>query len=172
MPKSKQQKQELLEKLQEKLASSKAAVLSSDNGLNVKTVENLRKALKEKNAEYLVTKKTLLKKALGDLEGVESLEDLSGSVAISLSYEDEAIAANILNKFAKENAALQIGGGLLENRFILPEMVKRLASLPSKEVMLAKLVGTLQAPVSGFVGALKGNLRNLVGVLNAIKEKK
>ncbi len=172
MPKSKQQKQEFLEKIQAKIALSKAAVLSSDNGLNVKTVENLRKALKAQNGEYLVAKKTLLKKALGDMGNDEALDNLSGSVAIALSYEDELVPARTLSKFAKENATLTIGGGILENKFILPEMVKKLASLPSKEVMLGKLVGTLQAPISGFVGVLSGNLRNLVGVLNAIKEKK
>lgn len=172
MPKSKQQKQEFLEKIQAKIALSKAAVLSSDNGLNVKTVENLRKALKAQNGEYLVAKKTLLKKALGDLGNNEALDNLSGSVGIALSYEDELVPASILSKFAKENTTLTIGGGILENKFILADMVKKLASLPSKEVMLGKLVGTLQAPISGFVGALSGNLRNLVGVLNAIKEKK
>ena len=102
----------------------------------------------------------------------EALDNLSGSVGIALSYEDEVVPASIVSKFAKENTTLTIGGGILENKFILADMVKRLASLPSKEVMLAKLVGTMQAPISGFVGALRANLRNLVGVLNAIKEKK
>ena len=117
--------------------------------------------------------KQILKKALADVEDAEQINDLTGSVALSLSYDDEVAAASVINKFAKANKeALSIGGGMLENKIILPEMVKRLANLPSKEQLLANLVGGLQAPISGMVNVLQGNLRNLVGVLSAIKDKK
>jgi len=172
MAKTKEQKKEALKLIQDKLESSKSVIFSSDTGSNVKTIEELRKELKENDAEYLVVKKTLLKKATKDMGPTEQFDELNGSVAVTLSYSDEIVGAKILNKYAKTSEALNLGGGILENAFILPEMVKKLASLPSKEELLAKLVGSLNSPISGLVGVLSGTTRNFVGVLNAIKETK
>lgn len=172
MSKTKEQKGEALQIIKDKVTQSKSVVFSADKGLAVKTVESLRKDLKANGGEYLVVKKTLLKKALADLEGVDSVDSLEGNIAATFSFEDEISAVSILNKYAKENENLEMGGGILENHIILPEMVKKLANLPSKEQLLAKLVGTIQAPISGIVGVLQGNLRGLVGVLSAIKDKK
>ena len=171
MSKTKDQKKEILKNIQEKLAESKSVVFSSDNGLDVKTVQALRKELKSEGGEYLVVKKTLLKKALADLPDNEQLDDLTGSIALSFSYHDEATAAGVLHKYTKANETLTLGGGILENKLIMPEMVKRLATLPSKEQLLAQVVATIAAPISGMVNVLQGNLRNLVGVLGAIKDK-
>lgn len=172
MPKNKQQKEEILHKIQDKLGKSKAVLFSADQGLNVKTVEDLRKQLKKEGAEYLVAKKTLVKMATKDLLAPEALDNIQGSVGMTLSYEDEVSGAKILHKFAKANEKLDIAGGILESKFIDKAMIQRLASLPGKQELLAKLVGTIQAPVSGLVNVLNGNLRNLVGVLAAIKDKK
>ncbi len=172
MPQNKQQKGEVLQKIQEKIAKSKTILFSADQGLNVKTVEDLRKALKAEGAEYLVAKKTLIKMATKELMPNEELDKIDGSVGMTLSYEDEVSGAKILHKFAKANEKLNISGGILENKYIDTSVVQRLASLPSKHELLAKLVGTIQAPVSGLVNVLSGNLRNLVGVLGAIKDKK
>ena len=172
MPKTKDQKKEILENLKNKLSQSKSVIFSADKGLDVKTTEALRQELKDNQAEYLVAKKTLLKLANKDLGEIPGLENLEGSVALTLSYEDEVNGARILNKYAKANEKLELGGGILENSFILPEMVKRLATLPAKEVLLATLLATFKSPISGLANVLSGNTRNLVGVLNAIKEKK
>ena len=172
MPKTKNQKEEILKVLKDKLASSKSVIFSSDKGLNVKTTEKLRNELKSNNAEYLVAKKTLLKLATKEIGGSDDLEGLDGSVALTFSYDDEVAGARILNKYAKENENLKLSGGILENKIILADMVNRLAQLPTKQVLLAKLVGSLNSPISGLVGVLSGNLRNFLGVLNAIKEKK
>lgn len=172
MPKNKQQKEEILHKIKDKIGKSKTILFSADQGLNVKTVEDLRKQLKTEGAEYLVAKKTLVKMAAKDLITGAELDAIQGSVGMTLSYEDEVSGAKILHKFAKANEKLNIAGGILENKFIDTAMVNRLASLPSKQELLAKLVGTIQAPVSGFVNVLSGNLRNFVGVLSAIKDKK
>lgn len=172
MPQNKQQKGEILQKIQEKIAKSKTILFSSDQGLNVKTVEDLRKQLKKEGAEYLVAKKTLVKMATKDILPVEELDKIHGSVGLVLSYDDEVSGAKILHKFAKGNEKLNIAGGILENKYIDLAMIQRLAVLPTKHELLAKLVGTIQAPVSGFVNVLSGNLRNLVGVLAAIKDQK
>jgi len=171
MPKTRQQKQDILDNLKDKLAKSKSVVFSSDNGLSVKTIEGIRKEMKQNNAEYLVAKKTLVKMATEDISDV-NLDSLTGSVALTISYEDEVAGARLLNKYAKENEALQLDGGILEGKFIMADMVKRLANLPSKEQLLAKLVGSLNSPMAGIVGVLSGVQRNFVGVLSAIKDQK
>lgn len=170
MPKSKQQKADIIQNLQDKVANSKSIVFASDHGLSVKVVDNMRRELKKGGGEYLVAKKTLIKKAVDLPE--DQLAKLTGSVGIVLSYEDAVVGPKVAHKVAKDHEALSIGAGFLAKEFILEDAVKRLASLPSREVLLAKLVGSINAPVSGFVNVLAGNLRNLVGVLNAIKSKK
>ncbi|MBT6691438.1 50S ribosomal protein L10 [Candidatus Parcubacteria bacterium] len=172
MAKTKEQKKKILDVLKDKIAKSKSVVFSSDNGATVQSVESLRKELRDNGAEYLVTKKTLLKLATKDVEGENQVEDLSGSVGLTLSYEDEATGANVVNKFAKKQESFELSGGILEGGFILPEKIKVLATLPSREQLLAKLVGSIQSPITGMVRVLSGNTRDLVGVLNAIKEKK
>lgn len=172
MPKTKEQKQQILENLKDKLGKSKSVVFSSDNGATVQTIEELRQELRKNGAEYMVAKKTLLKMATKDVEGENQVNDLTGSVGLTFSYEDEVAGANIVNKFAKGNEAIELSGGILEGSFIMPDMVKRLANLPSKEELLAKLVGSLNSPLSGMVGVLSGVPRSFVGVLSAIKDKK
>jgi large subunit ribosomal protein L10 len=172
MAKTKEQKQEALKVVQDKLKDSKSVIFSSDTGSNVKTIEELRKELKENNAEYLVVKKTLLKKATKDMGETEQFDELAGSIAVTLSYDDEIAGAKVLNKYAKKSETLNLGGGILENAFIMPEMVKRLATLPSREELLARLVGSINSPLSGLVGVLSGTTRNFVGVLSAIKDTK
>jgi len=172
MPKSKEQKNEQIKRIQEKLGASKGVVFTTDQGLKVKEVELLRNELRKNEAEYLVAKKTLLKKAAQDVLAASDLDNLSGSVGITFSYGDEVTAAKILNTFAKTHKAMTLGGGILENKYIMTEMVTRLASLPSREQLLVKLLGTLNSPITGFVNVLSGNTRKLVYVLNAIKEKK
>ena len=172
MAKTKEQKKEALKTVQDKLKDSKSVVFSSDTGSNVKTIQELRNELKQNDAEYLVVKKTLLRKAIKDMGETDQLDELAGSVALTLSYNDEVSGAKILNKYAKQSEVLNLGGGILENAFIMPEMVKKLATIPSREELLAKLVGSLNSPISGLVGVLAGTTRNFVGVLNAIKDTK
>ena len=105
--------------------------------------------------------------------GIEvDTKEMEGQVAVSISSQDEVIAAKIIEKFSKANQNLKILGGVLENKLMSIEQVKALAKLPNKEEMLGKLVGTIQAPISGFVNVCAGNLRGLVQVLKGISESK
>ena len=97
---------------------------------------------------------------------------MEGQVAISLSNADEVSAAKIIDIFAKTNPNVKMLGGTLGNQVMTAAEVKALAKVPSKEQLLGQLVGTLNAPISGFVNVLAGNLRGLVQVLNAVKEQK
>ncbi|OGY45937.1 MAG: 50S ribosomal protein L10 [Candidatus Buchananbacteria bacterium RIFCSPHIGHO2_02_FULL_38_8] len=173
MAKTKQQKQEAVKSYTEKLKKAKGLVFANFDGLKVKEIEELRKKCREKGIDYIVAKKTLMKLALNEA-GIESIDPktFDKGVASVFGYEDEVVSAKIIGEFSKKHEALKPIGGILEYRFIDVSKVLELSKLPSRQELLAKVVGSMAAPVSGFVNVLAGNLRNLVGVLSAIKEIK
>ncbi len=166
------QKEELVKSLASKLKDSKAVVFSDFKGLAVKDMTVLRNELREKGIDFKVLKKTLISIALKDA-GIEmDLKKMEGQIAIAVSQGDEVEAAKIIAKMAKVNENLKIAGGILGKKILSTEEVMALSKLPSKDELLAKLVGTLNAPVSGFVNVLAGNIRGLVQVLKAVSEVK
>ena len=173
MPKTKQQKEEEVQELNQSLKEAKSVVFTTFDGLNVSDSQELRNNLRAEKVTYQVSKKTLLKKALADskLEGLD-MNELTGNVGVAIGMEDEVAPAKLVAKFAKIHEQLQIKGGVLVNQFITAEKVKELSSLPSKLELIAKTVGTIKAPISGFVNVMSGNLRGLVNVLGAIKDSK
>lgn len=174
MAKTKEQKEEILKGLKDKISRSKSVVFTSFDKLGVKDNEDLRNKLKAENSEYLVAKKTLLDLAFKDSK-VENLniKDFKGKIAAVFGYEDEVAPAKIVSEFKKQSEdTIQFIGGILEDKFLEKEEVEALAKIPSKQELYAKIVGSINAPISGFVNALAGNLKNLVYVLKAIEEKK
>ncbi len=172
MAQTKQQKEALVKNLAEKLKTSKAVVFSDYKGLQVKDMTVLRRELRASGVELQVLKKTLISLALKDA-GIEmDVKKLEGQIAVAVSAGDEVAAAKIIAKAAKANENLKIVGGILGVKELAAEEVNALAKLPGKEELLAKLVGTLNAPISGFANVLAGNLRGLVQVLKAIGEQK
>jgi len=171
MPKTRQQKEKIVADLNEKLKGAKSVVIADFNGLDSEATAELRNKAYESKVEFMAVKKTLLGRVFKD-SGLEmNANELSGSIAIALSA-DEVAAAKMLKDFAKTHEQLTFQGGMLEGAFISIEKVKELANLPTKLELLSKLVGSLNAPISGFVTVLNGNLRGLVTVLDAIKAKK
>ena len=173
MPKSKLQKQETVKTLETGLKSAKAVVFANFQGLKVSEAEELRRECRKNNVAVVAAKKTLVKRACEEL-GLSNIDPkvFTGGVATFMALEDEVSAAKIVANFSKTHEVVQLFGGVLEGKFIDAAMVKSLASLPGKQELLAKLVGTLNAPASGFVNVLAGNLRGLVGVLNNIAKAK
>ncbi len=173
MPKSKLQKEETIKSLEEGLKSAKAVVFANFQGLKVSEAEELRRECRKNGIAVVAAKKTLVKRACQAM-GLTDVDPkvFSGGVATFMALGDEVSAAKIVNNFSKTHEILQVFGGVLEGKFISVAMVKSLASLPSKQELLARLVGTINAPVSGFVNVLAGNLRGLVGVLNNIAKAK
>lgn len=166
------QKEELVKKLADKIKNSKAVVFSDFKGLSVKNMTILRRELNGKGVDFQVLKKTLLAIALKDA-GVEmDTKKMEGQIAVAVSAGDEVEASKIIAKMAKANENLKIVGGILGKKILSQEEVTALSKLPSKEELLAKLVGTLNAPISGFANVLAGNLRGLVQVLKAVSESK
>jgi len=174
MAKSKNQKQEILRDLIDKLSRAKSVIFASFSGLKVADNEELRHRLQDAAGEYYVAKKTLLNMALKDQAGSDfNARATNGQLAAVFGYEDEVAPAKILQEFMKDHGEqIVFVSGWLEGRALNAQEVKVLAAVPSRAELYAKLVGSINAPVAGFVNALAGNLRGLLGVLNAIQEKK
>ncbi len=173
MAKTKAQKEQMVADLTDKLGQAKSVVFTQAFGYTMDDANELRKQAKEENLEIMITKKTLLDRAAKDA-GVKGLDAraLEGSVLTTFGYGDEVAAARVMAKFIKGRDEMNFLAGVLEGKGVDAEMMMTLSRLPSKDELLAKLVGSINAPVSGFVGVLNANLRNVVGVLNAIKESK
>lgn len=172
MAKSKQVKVAALTDLNTHLRTAKSVVFANFQGLKVKDTEELRKKCRAENVYFVATKKTLLKKALDEAGLSVDVKTFAGGVAAIFGLSDEVAPAQVTAEFAKTHDVVSIFGGILEGSFIDGAKVNALAKLPSKHQLLGQLVGTLNAPVSGFVNVLAGNLRGLVNVLNAVKEAK
>lgn len=154
------------------LKTAKSAVFASVEGLKIADTDELRKNCRAQKVSYIVSKKTLLKRALKEA-GIEvGDETLKGGIALIAGMEDEVAPAQIAARFAKKRDVMKFLGGILEGKAIDVSMIMTMAALPSKQELLARLVSSFNAPISGFVNVLAGNLRGLVNVLNNIKETK
>ena len=173
MPLTHEQKLNILNDLTDKFSRAKAAILVDFNKLPVSKTMELRRDLKSTNAEYKVTKKTLISRVLrfGHFEDV-NLDNFKTQVGIVFSYVDPVATAQSVWRFSKVNEALKILGGFLGFDWQDRDKIIALAKLPSREILLWQLIRTITAPLSGLVGVLQGNVRNLVSVISQIKLKK
>ncbi len=162
-----------MQELTDAFGKSKSVVFANFSGLPVKEAEALRKQARAEQIGVMVAKKTLLEKATSDAGLTDvSPRSFGGEVLTLFGYEDEVAPARLLHIFGRTHSMVKVIGGILERRFVSAAKIKDLALLPSKQELLAKLVGTLNAPVSGFVNVLAGNLRGLVRVLDGIRANK
>jgi large subunit ribosomal protein L10 len=168
---TKDQKKKLVKDLAEKVKSSKSVVFADFKGVKVKDLTELKKELRKEGVDFKVSKKTLINIAFKEAGIDVDTRKMEGQVAVSISSQDEVAPAKIIEKFSKKNENLKILGGILENKSLGIDQVKALAKLPSKEELLGILVGTIKAPISGFVNVCAGNIRGLVQALKAISEK-
>ncbi|MBI4280795.1 50S ribosomal protein L10 [Candidatus Uhrbacteria bacterium] len=172
MPKTRSEKEAVVEELAKELAAMRSVVFADYQGLKTKEIEALRSELKKEGIGYTVAKKTLLALALREAGLALDPQTIEGNFATIISPDDEVAPARLAAQFAKEHEALKILGGILEAKFIDASGVIRLAKLPSKQELLARIAGSLNAPISGLVRVLAGNFRSLLTVLSAMKETK
>ena len=167
-----QKKKEVVQELTEKIASAKSIVFADYRGLTVEQDTQMRKALREAGIEYKVVKNTLVKFALKE-NGHDGIDEYFNSpTAMALSDSDPVAPAKIISEYAKKFESLEIKTGIVEGKVVDINAIKELADLPSREVLIAKVLGGFNAPISGLVNVLNGNIRGLVVGLNAIAEKK
>ena len=161
MNKNRQIKEAKVAEIREKLEKAQSVVLANYQGLTVEEDTALRKNLREAGVEYKVYKNNLVALAANEL-GIEGLDEhLEGPVSIAFGYEDATAPARVLHTFAKDHKKLELKAGMVDKVIYNKEQVEKLATIPSKEVLIAKLLGSFKAPLS-----------NLAYLLNAIKEKK
>ncbi len=169
---NKNSKEQVVADLAAKLATAKAAFLADFRGMNVEQVNALRGELRKVGVEYQVVKNTLLRLAAKNTTAECLDPHLAGPTAIAIAGADPVASAKALADFAKTNVKFQLKAGALDGKLLSVEDVKALAELPSREVLLAKLLGTLNAPATNFVGVLAAVPRSLVQVLAAIQDQK
>lgn len=156
----------------ERLNKSKSIVLADYRGLSVSEMTSLRATLSELGAELKIYKNTLLKIATEKAGIVDVAGFFTGPTALALSYDDPLAATRELAKFAKATRILKLKGGVLDGKVLSGAEVTAVAYLPSKEVLLAKLLGGMQSPIQGFANVLSAPLRGLAVTLGAIAAQK
>jgi len=167
-----ERKKQIVADLKEKIEKSNAQILLDMCGMTVEETTEVRKALKKLGARVQVVKNTLARIAAEDTP-LKQVEDyIKGPTAIVFSYEDPVEVIKSIVKFEEEFENLQIKAGILEGKALTREQIVEVSKLPSKDVLIAKAVGTIQAPLYGLVAVLAANIRNLIGVLYAIKDAK
>lgn len=170
-------KQAVVAEIKQWLTDAKSVIVTGYKGLTVATDTQMRRELREAGVQYKVVKNTMLRLAAKDL-GIEGLDShLEGTTAIAFSTTDAVAPAKILVDFIKKNkledaGILTIKAGILDKKVLSNKEVKALAALPSKEELIAKLLGSINAPLSNTVGLLSAIIRNAVGVVAALRDKK
>ncbi len=165
-------KEAVVQSMAERLGRAKALVLTNFNGLKVEQMTELRQQLREKNLEYVVVKNTLLKRAAEGSSAGKLADQMVGPNGLAISYDDPVALAKALVDFAKTNPKLEVRAGLLEGKTISAAEVGDLAKLPSREVLLAMLLGAMNGVPRNLVSVLAAVPRSLMNVLKAIEEQK
>ena len=166
-----QQKQEVVQEIADKLTRAQALVLVDYRGLNVAEVTELRAKYREQSVDYKVYKNTMMRRAL-ESAGIDGLEEyLTGPNAVAISYDDPVTAAKVTREFSKDNEKLVIKAGMVDGAVIDTAGVVSLAKLPSKEVLVAQVLGTMNAPIQGLATVLNGTIGGLARCLDQIRQQ-
>lgn len=167
-------KQQTVADIKSRFESAKSVVLVDYRGINVEQVTELRRQFRAAGVEYVVLKNTLVKRAVNEL-GITGLDEhLEGPSAFAFGVTDPVAPAKALGDFISKTKIehLKIKAGLVDGKVINPAGVKALADLPPKEVLIARLMGSMNAPITNFVGVLAATVRSVVTVLDAVRKQK
>lgn len=168
-------KEQAVAALTDELGRIKLAVMTDYRGLTVREIEELRHELRAQGISYRVTKNTLLRLAAKASPALKELNEkaFTGPMALAMGFDDEVAPARIIFQYAKKHDALEIVGGITaDGQLLTAAQVKALATLPTREQLLGMLVGTIAAPLTGFVGVLQANVRSIINLLNALQESR
>ncbi len=148
-------------------------IVTNYKGLSAQDMNMLRRELREVSGEYVVVKDSIAKRAIGKGQNSGIVEMIEGEAGIAIDKKgDPTYISKVLVRFAKDHSVLKIHGGIIKGDLISKDDVKALATLPSREVLLAKLANVLNAPIQGLAGALNAIICKLAYALNAVKDKK
>jgi len=165
-------KEKQVNELKEKLEKVSSAILTDFRGLTVKEMTDLRCRLREAKIEYKIIKNNIVIRAIKDTD-LEALTDyLQGPTAIAFGVGDPVVPVKILLDFAKDYNKPEVKAGVIQGKILKNEEIKKLAKLPPREMLLAQVIGGIQAPLLGLLNVLNAPIRALLNVLKAIEEKK
>ena len=170
--KTREQKATEVSELQEQIGKAENAFLIDFKGITVPQVTELRKQVRETNSGYVVVKNTLALIALKDSPIIAMKEQFTGPTAIAFNEKDAVVLAKALTKFAKDVPAVQFKGALLNGQVVPASQIQAIATLPSREELVSKLLYLMQSPIRGLVTVLQANIRNLAVVLDQIAKQK
>ncbi len=170
--KSIKKKSELVQQLKEKIEKAPVVILLDFKGIDANSVADFRKALKKNNAELKVVKNTLLYRACNGTQLYDKIDLFKEQTALIIGHEDIVAPAKLLKEFLKGKEDAKVKGGLVEGVYADAQKIDYLASLPSKEVLVAQLLAVLQAPITNFVRVLNALPQKTVLVLDAIRKEK
>ena len=165
------EKVKIVSELKEKINEAKSILLTDFTGLNVEEISELRSQLRKFSVEYRIVKNTLTKISVEELGKTEILSYLDGPTAIAFGLDEPLASAKIISEFAKKNDKPIIKAFIFDDQLFTGNQINELAKLPDREVLLAQLLGTINAPITNVVSSLHNLLQQMVYVLNAIKEK-
>ncbi len=170
---TKAKKEQVLQDLVQKFQEAKSVFFTEYKGLSVAQMADVRSQMREKGVECKVAKKTLIRRAAKQVKDLDLDSDLlPGPIGLVFSYEDEIAGPKVVKDLSKKFEALSLTGGIMEDELIDKQTAEQYAAIPSKEELYAKLVGSMKSPISGFHGVLHGVMRQFVGTLQAIADKK
>ncbi len=165
-------KKQIVESIKAKITESKSVVLVDYKGLTVAQDTELRNAFRKAGVEYKVLKNTLVRKAFNEL-GVNDFDsDLNGPTAVAFGSDEVTPAKTAMAEIKKLEDKIKVKSGYVDGKRVDVAEVKALANMPSKEELVAKMLGSMQAPISNFAGVLSSIMRSVVIALNAVAEKK
>ena len=167
-----EQKQSIVEDLKDRFTKSKVVIVTDYKGLDVTSINSLRRQLREADCEYRVVKNTLLRRASEETDIAVIKETFTGPNAVAFSYEDPVAPAKVLTEFAKSNDKLEIRVGVMDGKMLDVNAIEALSALPSRDVLLSKLLYAMNGVPGSFVSTLNNILRQMLNVLVAIKEQK
>jgi len=169
---SREQKEVILDRYVEKLERAPVVIWGNYRNMTVQQTAAFRQQLHPVEAELLVVKNTLMRLALEKLGRGTSAEIMNGPSMVALLYGDVSAASKVVVDYARLNEAVfQIRGGIVGNQVVTTEQIRALTTLPSREVMLGRVIGGIQAPISSFVGTLAALVRGVMNVLNARQQQ-
>lgn len=167
-----EQKKAIVAQIKEKFESAHSAVFVDYRGLTVAEVTELRNECRKAGVEYVVLKNTMIELAAKEL-GIEGLDSyLKGPTAVAFGHKDPASPAKILSDFIKKTKKMELKCAVIDKQTLDAAGAQALADLPPKEVLIAKMMGSLNAPITNFVGVLSATLRSLVYAIEAVRKQK
>ena len=166
------EKKEIVADLHERFARSKVVIVTDYKGLDVTAINDLRRKLRELDVEYKVVKNSLLIRASEETDVALIKDSFKGPSAVALSYDDPVAPAKVLTKFADEHDKLEIKTGVMDGKVLDLSAIKSLSALPSRDVLLGKLLSVANGVPTGFVRTISAIPAQFLNVLQAIKEQK